>query len=126
MKVTLLHGGDPVQISVDHPAFAVLDEAFEEVVGRRTVSIRSGGSIPIIPELGLTGAPVILTGIGLPDDGLHSPNEKLDLAQLWSGIQVFGQVLRAVRGAGRGGAGGGRRAAAGARRSRAPPPGPPA
>jgi acetylornithine deacetylase/succinyl-diaminopimelate desuccinylase-like protein len=93
VKVTLLHGGDPVQIPVDHPAFAVLDEAFEEVVGRRTVSIRSGGSIPIIPELGLAGAPVILTGIGLPDDGLHSPNEKLDLAQLWSGIQVFGRFF---------------------------------
>ncbi|HEU4474993.1 MAG TPA: hypothetical protein VFR72_09140, partial [Gemmatimonadales bacterium] len=62
-------------------------------VGRRTVSIRAGGSIPIIPELGLAGAPVILTGIGLPDDGLHSPNEKLDLAQLWSGIQVFGRFF---------------------------------
>jgi acetylornithine deacetylase/succinyl-diaminopimelate desuccinylase-like protein len=82
-----------VQISVDHPAFALLDEAFEEVVGRRTVSIRTGGSIPIIPELGLAGAPVILTGIGLPDDGLHSPNEKLDLAQLWSGIQIFGRFF---------------------------------
>jgi acetylornithine deacetylase/succinyl-diaminopimelate desuccinylase-like protein len=93
VKVTAMHGGDPVQIPVDHPAFALLDEAFEEVVGRRTVSIRSGGSIPIIPELGLTGAPVILTGIGLPDDGLHSPNEKLDLAQLWSGIQVFGRFF---------------------------------
>jgi amidohydrolase len=78
---------------VDHPAFAVLDEAFEEVVGRRTVAIRTGGSIPIIPELGLAGAPVILTGIGLPDDGLHSPNEKLDLAQLRSGIQVFGRFF---------------------------------
>ena len=36
---------------------------------------------------------MILTGIGLPDDGLHSPNEKLDLAQLWSGIQVFGRFF---------------------------------
>jgi acetylornithine deacetylase/succinyl-diaminopimelate desuccinylase-like protein len=93
VKVTLLHGGDPVQIAVDDPAFAVLDEAFEEVVGRRTVSVRTGGSIPIIPELGLAGAPVLLTGIGLPDDGLHSPNEKLDLAQLWSGIRVFGRFF---------------------------------
>ncbi len=36
---------------------------------------------------------MILTGIGLPDDGLHSPNEKLDLAQLWSGIRVFGRFF---------------------------------
>ena len=36
---------------------------------------------------------VILTGISLPDDGLHSPNEKLDLAQLWTGIRVFGRFF---------------------------------
>jgi len=93
VKVTLLHGGDPVQVDVDAPAFAVLDEAFEEVVGRSAVRVRAGGSIPIVPELGLAGASVILTGIGLPDDGLHSPNEKLDLAQLWSGIEIFGRFF---------------------------------
>jgi acetylornithine deacetylase/succinyl-diaminopimelate desuccinylase-like protein len=93
VQVTLLHGGDPVLVDVDHPAFDVLNEAFEEVVGRRAVQIRSGGSIPIVPELGLAGAPVILTGIGLPDDGLHSPNEKLDLEQLWSGIRIFGRFF---------------------------------
>ena len=32
----MLHGGDPVEVDVDHPAFAVLDEAFEAVVGRRS------------------------------------------------------------------------------------------
>jgi amidohydrolase len=36
---------------------------------------------------------VLLTGIGLPDDGIHSPNEKLDLHQLWSGIEVFGRFF---------------------------------
>jgi hypothetical protein len=45
---------------------------------------------------------VILTGIGLPDDGLHSPNEKLDLAQLWTGIRVFGRFFELL--AERGGA----------------------
>lgn len=93
VKVTLLHGGDPVQVNVDAPAFGVLDKAFESVVGRKTVQVRAGGSIPIVPELGLSGAPVILTGIGLPDDGLHSPNEKLELSQLWSGIEIFGRFL---------------------------------
>jgi acetylornithine deacetylase/succinyl-diaminopimelate desuccinylase-like protein len=80
-------------VDVDDPAFAILDEAFAAVTGRKAVRVRAGGSIPIIPELGLTGAPVLLTGIGLPDDGLHSPNEKLDLAQLWSGIEIFGRFF---------------------------------
>jgi acetylornithine deacetylase/succinyl-diaminopimelate desuccinylase-like protein len=93
VKVTLLHGGDPVQVDVNHPAFEILNEAFEEIEGRKAVQVRAGGSIPIVPELGLAGAPVILTGIGLPDDGLHSPNEKLDLGQLWRGIEIFGRFF---------------------------------
>jgi acetylornithine deacetylase/succinyl-diaminopimelate desuccinylase-like protein len=100
VQVKLLHGGDPVQVDVRHPAFAVLDEAFETVTGRAAVRVRAGGSIPIVPELGLAGAPVLLTGIGLPDDGLHSPNEKLDLAQLWSGIEVFGRFFELFAAAG--------------------------
>ena len=102
VKVRLQHGGDSVQVDVTHPAFEILNEAFEAVEGRRAVQVRAGGSIPIVPELGLSGAPVILTGIGLPDDGLHSPNEKLDLRQLWSGIEIFGRFfeLFAEKGAG--------------------------
>jgi acetylornithine deacetylase/succinyl-diaminopimelate desuccinylase-like protein len=101
VHVKLLHGGDPVQVDVSHPAFEVLDRAFAAVTGRTAVRVRAGGSIPIVPDLGLTGAPVLLTGIGLPDDGLHSPNEKLDLAQLWSGIEIFGRFFEmfAERGA---------------------------
>jgi acetylornithine deacetylase/succinyl-diaminopimelate desuccinylase-like protein len=93
VKVTLLHGGNPVQVDVNAPAFEILDEAFELVTGRKAVQVRAGGSIPIVPELGLGGAPVILTGIGLPDDGLHSPNEKLNLDQLWNGIRIFGEFF---------------------------------
>jgi acetylornithine deacetylase/succinyl-diaminopimelate desuccinylase-like protein len=93
VHVKLLHGGDPVQVDVSHPAFEPLDAAFASVTGRAAVRVRAGGSIPIVPQLGLTGAPVLLTGIGLPDDGLHSPNEKLDLAQLWSGIEIFGRFF---------------------------------
>jgi amidohydrolase len=81
-----------------HPAFSVLDQAFKEVVGRPPVRVRAGGSIPVIPRLGATGAPVLLTGIGLPDDGLHSPNEKLDLAQLWEGITVFARFMERLGG----------------------------
>jgi acetylornithine deacetylase/succinyl-diaminopimelate desuccinylase-like protein len=98
VEVRLLHGGDPVEVDADGPAFATLDQAFKEVTGREAVRVRAGGSIPIVPQLGLAGAPVLLTGIGLPDDGLHSPNEKLDLAQLWEGIEVFGRYFELLGG----------------------------
>jgi acetylornithine deacetylase/succinyl-diaminopimelate desuccinylase-like protein len=87
--VRFLHGADPAQIKVSHPSFKLLDKAFKDVVGRATVPARAGGSIPVVPALGAQGASVILTGIGLPDDRLHAPNEKLDLKQLWDGIDVF-------------------------------------
>ena len=93
VQVKILHGGDPVQVDVNDPAFAALDEAFKEGTGREAVRVRAGGSIPIVPQLGAMGAPVVLTGIGLPDDGLHSPNEKLDLQQLWDGIGIFASFM---------------------------------
>jgi acetylornithine deacetylase/succinyl-diaminopimelate desuccinylase-like protein len=100
VDVKVLHGGDPVQVDTSHPAFAVLDAAFKEVVGKPAVRVRAGGSIPIVPRMGQSGAPVLLTGIGLPDDGLHSPNEKLSLQQLWDGIAVFGRFMEMFAGAG--------------------------
>lgn len=96
VQVKILHGGDPVQVDVNDPAFAALDAAFKEGTGREAVRVRAGGSIPIVPQLGAMGAPVILTGIGLPDDGLHSPNEKLDLQQLWDGIGIFASFMEKV------------------------------
>ncbi|HTR77885.1 MAG TPA: dipeptidase [Gemmatimonadaceae bacterium] len=97
--VNFLHGADPAQVRLTHPAFKLLDQAFRDVVGRGTVPARAGGSIPIVPALGKTGAPVILTGIGLPDDRLHAPNEKLDLQQLWDGIEVFRRFYELLGGA---------------------------
>jgi len=87
--VTFLHGADPAQMKLSNPVFKKLDQAFKEVVGRAPVAARAGGSIPIVPALASGGAPVVMTGIGLPDDRLHAPNEKLDLKQLHDGIRVF-------------------------------------
>jgi len=81
-------------VNPDHPAIRVAAKVFGEVLGRETVFVRSGGSIPIVGEFAeYLGIPTVLMGFGLPDDGLHSPNEKLDLSQLWSGIEIFGRFF---------------------------------
>ena len=93
VEVQVHHGTDPVQVDTSDPVFDLLSDAFEEKTGNRAVPVRAGGSIPIVSQLGRSGAPVILTGIGLPDDGLHSPNEKLELQQLWDGIEIFARFF---------------------------------
>lgn len=98
VKVVRLHSGEPVQVKVDAPAFKVLDAAFREVVGKGTVAVRAGGSIPVVTALAQGGAPVLLTGVGLPDDRLHAPNEKVTLSQVWDGIRVFGRFFEMMAG----------------------------
>ena len=104
--IRFLHGADPAQIDLGHPVFGLLDRAFREVTGRGTAPARAGGSIPVVPALGRGGAPVVLTGIGLPDDRLHAPDEKLDVQQLWDGIAVFRRFYELFADLGKDGGGG--------------------
>ena len=49
---------------------------------------REGGSGP---EAGLqqaVGAPLVFLGMMLPDDQIHAPNEKVDLALLYKGAEA--------------------------------------
>ena len=39
------------------------------------------------------GIPTILMGFGLPDDGLHSPNEKYKIANYYTGIMTIAHFL---------------------------------
>lgn len=96
VSVEFVHGADPVLIDPDSRAVELIQEAFEEVEGRRAVPIRSGGSIPIVPELAREGAQVVLSGIGLPDDRLHAPNEKIGVEQIQKGVRVFGRWFSMV------------------------------
>ena len=100
-SVRFLHGADPAQIKLNSPACNLRDKSFRDFTGRGTGPARAGGSIPVVPALASAGAPVILTGIGLPDDRLHAPNEKLELKQLWDGIEVFRRFYELLGGAGR-------------------------
>ena len=98
VSVNLIHSADPVQTDISAPPFDHIRRAFGEVERHKVAPIRSGGSIPIVPALAKRGAPVVLTGIGLPDDRLHAPNEKLSLAQFWKGVRVFGRFFELMGG----------------------------
>ena len=93
-EVRVLSGAPATVVNPDHPAIAVAAKAFGEMLGRPTVFIRSGGSIPIVGEFAKhLGIPTILMGFGLPDDGLHSPNEKYKVANYYTGIMTVAHFL---------------------------------
>jgi acetylornithine deacetylase/succinyl-diaminopimelate desuccinylase-like protein len=51
--------------------------------------IREGGSIPVVGLIkSVLGIDTLLVGFGLPDDRVHSPNEKFDLDALYSGTRT--------------------------------------
>jgi len=93
-EVKILAYGPAISVDPDHPAIHVAAKAFSDVLGRETVFIRSGGSIPIVGDFKKhLGIPTILMGFGLPDDGLHSPNEKYKLANYYAGIMTIAHFL---------------------------------
>jgi acetylornithine deacetylase/succinyl-diaminopimelate desuccinylase-like protein len=92
--VKVLAYGPAISVDPDNHAIRVAAKAFSDVLGRETVFIRSGGSIPIVGDFKKhLGIPTILMGFGLPDDGLHSPNEKYKLANYYAGIMTIAHFL---------------------------------
>ncbi|HWB22306.1 MAG TPA: M20/M25/M40 family metallo-hydrolase [Gaiellaceae bacterium] len=71
-------------------------DAFESVLGRRPALIRSGGTLPIVPALADKGIPTIITGFGLPDSNIHSPNERLVAEYVPLGIASARELFRAL------------------------------
>ncbi len=94
IQVRVLSAGPAIVVNPDHPAIHVAAEAFSEMLKAPTVFIRSGGSIPIVGEFAeYLGIPTVLMGFGLPDDGLHSPNEKYRISNYYTGIMTIAHFL---------------------------------
>lgn len=73
----------------EHPAIHQAAVAFKDIMNADTVFIRSGGSVPIVGDFAHhLGIPTVMMGLGLPDDGLHSPNEKFKLDNFYLGIRT--------------------------------------
>ena len=87
LKITRMHGGRPWMAEFDNKYVRAAGRAIEQGFGKTPVFNREGGSIPVVAtfqqELGI---PSVLFGVGLPDDNLHAPNEKLDLGNFHNGI----------------------------------------
>jgi acetylornithine deacetylase/succinyl-diaminopimelate desuccinylase-like protein len=84
-------------ISPEAPAVRLAQDAFERVLGKRPLLLRSGGSIPLVPALADRGIPTILTGFSLPGANMHSPNERLLVRYIPLGVAAARETLVAFK-----------------------------
>jgi len=85
-------------IPPDSPAVRLAQDAFERVLGRRPLLLRSGGTLPIVPTLADKGIPTILSGFALPNANMHSPNERLLARYVPLGVATARETLVALAG----------------------------
>ncbi len=87
VNIKNLHGAHPVLTPLDSNATVAAAKAMEKAFGKRIVYMREGGSVPIVTVFTKKlKAPVVLMGLGLNTENLHSPNEHFSLKHFQLGI----------------------------------------
>jgi acetylornithine deacetylase/succinyl-diaminopimelate desuccinylase-like protein len=90
-------GAPPGLMRPDSPAVQLGLEAFEQVLGVKPLLVRAGGTLPIVPALADKGIPTVLTGFGLPESNVHSPNEKFLVRYFEAGVDTAAALFTRYR-----------------------------
>jgi acetylornithine deacetylase/succinyl-diaminopimelate desuccinylase-like protein len=97
VNMKFLHGGHGALINLHSKYMESAAKVLQQVFGHPPVYEREGGSIPVVAtfqkELGIDS---IMLGFGLPDDALHSPNERFYLPNFYKGIETVTRFLNEV------------------------------
>jgi acetylornithine deacetylase/succinyl-diaminopimelate desuccinylase-like protein len=96
IAITPEGGVAPALTPVDHPAVGALARTIEGVWGKAPLFTREGGSGPEEALGRVLAAPVLFLGVGLPDDRIHAPNERMVMDQFWKGLVAAGELLVAL------------------------------
>ena len=82
-------GVSPCLVPITTPAYQALTEAISEAWdGAAVLPTREGGSGPEATIQDVLAAPLVFLGVGLPDDQIHAPNEKVNLSMLYHGAEA--------------------------------------
>jgi acetylornithine deacetylase/succinyl-diaminopimelate desuccinylase-like protein len=101
VEVRDIHGGEGAVVRRDSPAMKAACRAYAKAFGKEPVFVREGGSIPVVATFqDVLGIETILMGFGLPDDRLHSPNEKFHLPNFYKGIETVIHFIKFLGAAG--------------------------
>ncbi len=82
-------GVAPCLVPLGTPAYEALTDAISQAFdGLPVLPTREGGSGPEAAIVAALGAPMVFLGVGLPDDQIHAPNEKVNLSMLYKGAEA--------------------------------------
>ncbi len=98
LEVELWSAAPPGLVPPESPAIQLGLDAFERALGVRPALVRTGGTLPIVPALADKGIPTVITGFGLPDSQIHSPNERLVAEYVPLGIAAARELFLAFAG----------------------------
>jgi len=88
-------GSPPSLVTPDSPVVQLGLDAWEKVLGVRPLLVRGGGTLPIMPALAQKGIATVLTGFGLAESNVHSPNERFLVRYFEAGVNTAAEMFTA-------------------------------
>ncbi len=80
------------------PALTIARRVLAEAFSHDCAVARTGGAIPLVSALHRHGVPTVLSGVALPEDNIHAPNERLLLSNYEAGVRAARSLLTALAG----------------------------
>ncbi|SFJ77947.1 Acetylornithine deacetylase/Succinyl-diaminopimelate desuccinylase [Sphingomonas sp. NFR04] len=94
--VTRGPGSFAISLASDSGPLAATQGALDAEWGKSAL-LGCGGSIPVVNSIrSILGMDSVMVGFALPDDNIHSPNEKYELKSFHKGIRSWVRILGAL------------------------------
>ncbi|MCW2948794.1 MAG: peptidase [Actinoallomurus sp.] len=81
-------GVRPCFSPIDSPGVLAAKRAMEKAFGKEVLFTREGGSGPEADLADILEAPLVFVAVGLDEDRIHAPNEKVDMPLLLKGAEA--------------------------------------
>jgi acetylornithine deacetylase/succinyl-diaminopimelate desuccinylase-like protein len=88
VEVAFFGGVRPCRTPLDCPELGAVRRAMQRAFGAEILITREGGSGPEADLGEVLAAPVVFLGVGLPDDRIHAPNERVVFPLLLKGAEA--------------------------------------
>ncbi|MDQ7911226.1 M20/M25/M40 family metallo-hydrolase [Phytohabitans sp. ZYX-F-186] len=97
LEIERVGSSPPSLLPAEGAILAAARAAFTDALGAAPLTIRAGGTLPLLSVLGELGIPTVMTGLDLPEGNIHAPDERLWLEHLPVGTAILEDLLGGTR-----------------------------